>query len=120
MGGKGGAMRSKVTTSRGKQKANGWWEVEVAHQKAGACQEDERRRQHDNQPEGRAKRMSNGGDATTSRTRDMGGHGAMRGDSAMRGGDASRWEAAASVEAMQQLVGQEVRVAMVRREATVG
>jgi hypothetical protein len=50
MGGKGGATRSNATTSRGKQKAN-WrwevevarregWEVEVARREAGARQDD--------------------------------------------------------------------------------
>jgi hypothetical protein len=42
------------------------------------------------------------GDATTSRTRVMGGHGATRGDGGMRGGDAGRSEAAAFVEATRQ------------------
>jgi hypothetical protein len=80
---------------------NGRWEVEVVHreararQEAGAFQEDERQRQRDNQTEEHAKRMSNGGDATTSRTRGTGGHGMTRGNGAMRGGDAGRWEAAA-------------------------
>ncbi len=31
-GGKGGATRRNKTTSQGKQKVNGRWEVEVAHQ----------------------------------------------------------------------------------------
>ncbi len=59
-----------------------------------------------------AERMNGGGDATTSRTRGTGGHGATRGDGAKRGGDAGRWEAAASLEAMQQPAGQEVHEAM--------
>jgi hypothetical protein len=84
-----------MADSRWQQKATGRWEVEVVHQEAWARQEDERRRQHNNQPEGHAKRMSNGGDATTSWTRGTGGHCTMRGNGAMRGGDAGRWEAAA-------------------------
>jgi hypothetical protein len=40
MSGKGSATRSNATTSRGKQKANGRWEVEVARQEAGARRED--------------------------------------------------------------------------------
>jgi hypothetical protein len=75
--------------------------VEVVHHKAGMCreavarQEDEWRRRCNNQPEGHAERMSNGGDATTRRTRGTGGHGATRGNGAMRDGDAGRWEAVA-------------------------
>ncbi len=86
--------------------------MEVVHQEAGACQEDERQRQHNNQPEGPAKRISGGGNGTTSRTRGMGGHGMTRGDGTMRGRDAGRWEGAASVEAMQQPADQEVHEAM--------
>jgi hypothetical protein len=56
------------------------------HREAGARQEDERRRQRNNQPEGHAERMSGGGNATTSQTRGTGGHGATRGDGVMRGG----------------------------------
>jgi hypothetical protein len=55
-GGKGGATRSNLKTSQGKQKLNRRWEVEVARQRqeAGTCQEDEQRRwcderQHHNQ-----------------------------------------------------------------------
>ena len=73
------------------------------------CQEDERRRRRDNQPEGHAKRMSNGGNATTSRKRVTGGHGATRGNGAMRGVDAGRLEAAAAVEATRQPAGLEVQ-----------
>jgi hypothetical protein len=43
MGGKGGTTRSYATTSQGKQKANGRWEVEVARgtlRGKGARQED--------------------------------------------------------------------------------
>ncbi len=40
MGGKGNATRSNMTTSRGKQNANGGWEGEVVHREAGARQED--------------------------------------------------------------------------------
>ncbi len=120
MGGKGSSTRSNVTTSRGKQKANGRWEVEVAHQEAGARQKDEQQRQRDIQPEERTKRMSGGGDTTTSQARGTGGHGVTRGNGAMRGGDAGRWEAAASVEIMQQPAGQEVCEAMVWQEAMAG
>jgi hypothetical protein len=101
IGDKGSATRSNATTSRGKQKANGKWEVEVVRQEAGT-------------PE----RMSGRGNATTSQTRGTGGHGATRGNGAMRVGDAGRWEAAARGEATQQPAGQEVREAMARREAT--
>jgi hypothetical protein len=45
--------------------------------------------------QGHAKRMSGRGDATTSQTRGMGGHGPMRGNGAMRGRDDGRLEAAA-------------------------
>ncbi len=116
MGGKGGATRTNATSSWGKQKADGRWEVEVARQEAGMHPEYERWRQRDNQPNKRHGRpwrderqwrdesrrcwqMGGGGvrrgNATTSQTRGMGGHGMARGDVAMRGRDASRSEAAA-------------------------
>ncbi len=45
--------------------------------------------------QGCAKRMSGGGNATTSRTSGKGGHGMTRGNGMMRGGDTGRWEAVA-------------------------
>jgi hypothetical protein len=94
MGGKGGPMRSNATTSRGKQKANKRGEVEVARQGAGVHRDDEQQRQCDIELEERAKRMSSGGNVTTSRTRGTGGHSLTRGDGTMRGGDAGKWKAA--------------------------
>jgi hypothetical protein len=114
MGGNGGATRSNTTTSRGKQKVNRRWEVEVVHQEAGMRQEDEQRRQQDNQPDKRHGRpwrnerrwhndnrrhqqMGGGslrrGNATTSWTKGVEGYGA-KGNIAMRGGARGRSEVA--------------------------
>jgi hypothetical protein len=113
-----GDMRWRWRVERGGR----WrWRVErqgctkrMARREAGACREDERWRRCDNQPEGHTKRMSGGGDTTTSRARGMGGHGTTRGNGAMICGYAVRWAVAASVEAMQQPAGQEVHEAMAR------
>jgi hypothetical protein len=45
------------------------------------------------------------GNATTSRTKGMGGHGVTRGIGRIRGGDAGRWAAVTQGEAIQQPAG---------------
>jgi hypothetical protein len=92
----------------------------MARREAGAHQEDDWQRWCNNKPEGHAERMSGGGNATTSRTRGTGGHGATRGNGVMICGDAGRWEVVASLEAMQQPATQEEREAMAQREAMAG
>ncbi len=61
------------------------------------------------------------GDATTSRTRGTGGHGARRGNGGMRGRDTGRSKAVAFVEAMQQPAGLDLRdwVPSARRDWSV-
>ncbi len=44
--------------------------------------------------QGRAKMISGRGNATNTRTRDMGGHGETRGNGMMRVGDTGRWKSA--------------------------